>query len=222
MRRFIVSFLVLNGVLSLVHAEPPDLLFVRPWVELEPVVRVEPGPYPIPVAAAEKSVLDEGRVLFSAMVYGWTFTYFPGDRSRKVQESFELLPVAQVPWGSPHLRVRETTVDDTRLWARMSYALDDDESLRRSAWESNTAALSTGQGKASVMQGPGAKMGALRDAVRDAIRRSLDVRYVNKPREITGEAVLWDDPECIVRAGFYFTTARVKLMVRELVPYRIF
>jgi hypothetical protein len=104
----------------------------------------------------------------------------------------------------------------------MSYALDDNESLRRSGWESNTAALSTGQGKASVMQGPDAKMASLHDAVRDAIRRSLDVRYVNKPREITGEVVLWDDPESIVRAGSYFTTARVKLMVRELVPYRIF
>ncbi len=222
MRRFIVSFLLAVGPLFLLHAEPPDLLFVRPWVELEPMVRPDQGPYPVPAAAAEKSVLEEGRVLFSAMIYGWSFTYFPGDRSRKVQESFELLPVAQVPWGSRHLSVRETTVEETRLWVRMSYALDDDESLRRSGWESNTAALSTGQGKASVMQGPSAKMSALQDAVRDAIRRSLDVRYVNKPREITGEVVLWDDPESIVRAGFYFTTAKVKLMVRELVPYRIF
>ena len=107
------------------------------------MVRPDQGPYPVPAAAAEKSVLEEGRVLFSAMIYGWSFTYFPGDRSRKVQESFELLPVAQVPWGSRHLSVRETTVEETRLWVRMSYALDDDESLRRSGWESNTAALST-------------------------------------------------------------------------------
>ena len=72
------------------------------------------------------------------------------------------------------------------------------------------------------MKGPTAKMSALQDAVRDAIRRSLDTRYVNKPRQISGEVVLWDDPRSIVRAGFYFTTATVKLMVRELVPYRIF
>jgi hypothetical protein len=222
MRTIIASFLLSLGALSLLRAEPPDLLFIRPWVELEPVVRIDQGPYPIPVAAAEKSVLEEGRILFSAMIYGWTFTYFPGDRSRKVQESFALVPVAQVPWGSRHLSVRETTVEEARLWVRMSYALDDDESRRRSGWESNTAALSTGQGKASALQGPSAKTAALQDAVRDAIRRSLDVRYVNKPREITGEVVLWDDPQSIVRAGFYFTTAKVKLMVRELVPYRIF
>jgi hypothetical protein len=220
MRRLIAMPLFLAALMA--HAEAPDLLFVRPWVELEPVVRVEQGPYPIPAAVAEKSVLDEGRILFSAMIYGWTFTYFPGDRSRKVQESFELVPVAQVPWGSPRLSVRETTVEETKLWARMSYALDEDESLRRAGWESNTAALSTGQGKADAMKGPAAKMASLQDAVRDAIRRSLDTRYVNKPREITGEAVLWDDPDSTVRAGFYFTTAKVKLLVRELVPYRIF
>ena len=113
-------------------------------------------------------------------------------------------------------------MEETRLWVRMVYALDENESLRRAGWESNTAVLSTGQGKASAMQGPSAKMAALQDAIRDAIRRGLDARYVNKPREISGEVVLWDDPQSIVRAGFYFTTAKVKLTVRELVPYRIF
>jgi hypothetical protein len=221
MRSLFAVFIFL-AALSAVHAESPDLLFVRPWTELEPVVRIEPGQYPLPAAAAQKSVLEEGRVLFSAMIYGWKFTYYPGDRSRKVQESFELLPVAQVPWGSPHLSVRETTIEETKLWVRMSYALDENESLRRAGWESNTAALSTGQGKADAMKGPAAKMASLQDAVRDAIRRSLDVRYVNKPREISGEVVLWDDPQSTARAGFYFTTAKVKLTVRELVPYRIF
>jgi hypothetical protein len=222
MRGFIVSSLVVLAAVSLGYAEAPDRLFVRPWVELEPVVRIDPGQYPIPAAVAEKSVLEEGRVLFSGMIYGWTFTYYPGDRSRRVQESFVLLPVAQIPWGSPHLSVRETRVEETRLWVRMVYALDENESLRRAGWESNTAVLSTGQGKASAMQGPSAKMAALQDAIRDAIRRGLDARYVNKPREISGEVVLWDDPQSIVRAGFYFTRAKVKLTVRELVPYRIF
>ena len=60
------------------------------------------------------------------------------------------------------------------------------------------------------------------DAVRDAIRRSLDSRYINKPRQIDGEVVLWDDPIILVRSGAYSTSAKVKLLVRELVPYRIF
>jgi hypothetical protein len=65
-------------------------------------------------------------------------------------------------------------------------------------------------------------MESLRDAIRDAIRRALDTRYVNKPRKITGEVVLWDDPVVLVRAGAWMTSAKVKLVVQELVPYRIF
>jgi hypothetical protein len=226
MRRFIFSVILIFGALSAVHGQAPELLFIRPWVavetEPEPVAQAQPGPYPLPTAAMQKSVLEEGRVLFSAMIYGWTFRYFPGDKSRKVQESFELLPVAQIPWGSPRLSVRDSQVEEKKLWVRMSYALDEDETLRRSGWESNTAALSTGLGKGDFMKGPSSKMVSLQDAVRDAIRRGLDTRYLNKPREISGEAVLWDDPQTTTRAGFYFTTAKVKLMVREVVPYRIF
>ena len=121
-------------------------------------MRIEPGPYPIPVDAAEKKLLEEGRVLFSGMIYGWTFTYIPGDKARQVQESFVLTPVAEIPWGSPRLAVRETEVADAKLWARMSYALNEDESRRRAAWESNTAALSTRprEGEASCRaRGPG-------------------------------------------------------------------
>jgi hypothetical protein len=65
-------------------------------------------------------------------------------------------------------------------------------------------------------------MEALESAIRDAIRRSLDTRYLNKPREITGELVLWTDPLVVARSGTYTTTATIKPMVRELIPYRIF
>ena len=50
----------------------------------------------------------------------------------------------------------------------------------------------------------------------------LNTRVLNRPREIRGEVLLWDDPQTIVRPGSYITTARVKLRVSEIVPYRIF
>jgi hypothetical protein len=58
--------------------------------------------------------------------------------------------------------------------------------------------------------------------MRDAIRRSLDTQYLNKPREISGEIVLWADPIVIVRSGTYTTTASIKFFVRDLIPYRIY
>jgi hypothetical protein len=218
--RTLTALLLLLFTAALAPAD--DRLFIRPWVELEPLVRIDPGTYPIPVDVAERQLLEEGRLLFSGMIYGWTFSYVPGDRARRVQESFVLTPVAQIPWGSPRLAVRETEVEDKKLWARISYTMNDDEVLRRASWESNTAALSTGRGKAPANAGPPGKGASLQDAIRDAIRLSLDTRFVNKPREISGEVVLWDDPQAYVRSGVYSTVAKVKVLVRELIPYRIF
>jgi hypothetical protein len=204
------------------RAQDTDRLSIRPWIELEPLVRIGPGPYPIPVDAAEKTLLEIGRVLLSAMVYGWDFSYEPGDKARRVEERFVLTPLAQIPWGNPRLRVLETEVMDARLWARISYSLDEEEARRRSAWDSGTADLSTGQGTAGLQLGDAGRTASLESAVRDAIRRSLDTRYTNKPRRVTGEVVLWSDPTVLVRSGAYVTSATVKLLVREVLPYRIF
>ena len=64
--------------------------------------------------------------------------------------------------------------------------MDDTEALRRESWDSNTVPLSTGTGAANLLTEADARRAAREAAINDAIRRSLDVRYVNKPREITG------------------------------------
>ena len=219
MRR--LFFLLLLLPLLARSAAADDRLFVRPWTELEPLVRIE-AEYPIPVEKARRKLLEEARVLFSGMVYGWRFLYTPADRERRVAEVFDLVPVAEIPWGSPRLEVRETEIVDTKLFARASYTMTEDELARRAAWSATTAAKSTGRGSASVFRGPDEKMAALRAAIREAVRAHLNARVLNKPREIRGEVVLWDDPSTIVRAGAYTTTARVKLQVSEILPYRIF
>jgi len=221
MRSLVVSLLLLCSAVT-AFADPDDRLFIRPWTELEPLVRIGDGPYPIPSATAEKALLDDAQALLSGMVYGWTFTYIPSDKARHVEETFVLTPIAIIPRGTPRLRVVETEVNDTRLWARVAYTMSSDETLRRAAWDSNTAVESTGEGTADVMSGPAARTDSLRNAIRDAIRLALDIRYVNKPRQITGDVVLWDDPTVLVRTGTYTTTAKVKLLLRELVPYRIY
>ena len=107
MRGTVLCVVLLASALPLC-AQDDTRLFVRPWVELEPVVRIDAGEYPIPPAVAERKVLEEARVLLSGMVYGWSFDYTPANHARAVSESFSLTPVAQIPWGSPRLRVIET------------------------------------------------------------------------------------------------------------------
>lgn len=203
-------------------AQTDNPLFVRPWVELEPVVRIETDQYPIPAEKAARAALEEARVLLSGMIYGWSFDYTPANSARGVAESFALTPIAQIPWGSTRLRVMETETAEQKLWARASYSMDDAEAARRASWESGTALLSQGEGKADVMKGPDAKGLSFQDAVRDAIRVALHGSYIDAPRQIRGDVVLWDDPQSLVRSGMYRTTVKVKIMVRDVVPYRIF
>lgn len=203
-------------------AQTDNPLFVRPWVELEPVVRIETDQYPIPAEKAARAALEEARVLLSGMIYGWSFDYTPANSARGVAESFALTPIAQIPWGSTRLRVIETETAEQKLWARASYSMDDAEAARRASWESGTALLSQGEGKADVMKGPDAKGLSFQDAVRDAIRVALHGSYIDAPRQIRGDVVLWDDPQSLVRSGMYRTTVKVKIMVRDVVPYRIF
>jgi len=217
---FLLAFFCWPGVPG--FSAPAERLFIRPWIELEPLALIGPGPYPLPVTDAEKALLENARVLFSGMVYGWSFLYIPGDVGRRVAETFTLTPIATIAEGNPRLHVVETEASDTRLWARIAYTMADDEQARRMAWESNVAAMASGEGTAAVAGGAAARAQSLSSAIRDAIRRALDTRYVNKPRQITGDVLLWDDPQVLVRDGVFATDVTVKLMVRELVPYRIY
>jgi hypothetical protein len=222
MRRFAVSFL--GALLVTFFCRPAagdDRLFIRPWVELEPIVRIEPE-YPIPLEKAGVWVLEEARILLSGMVYGWTFVWTPGDVSRKVQDRFDLVPVAEIPWGSERLSARQTQVEEARLFAQVSYTMTPAEQLRRESWAGAVVDAATGTGEAITMKGRQAKLEALANAIKDAVRNHLHTRIFNKPREIRGEAVLWEDPQVWVGQGAYHAVARIRLRVVEIVPYRIF
>jgi hypothetical protein len=213
------------GALFLLLSVPPavgdDRLFVRPWAELEPIVRIE-AEYPIPLETAGRWVLDEARALLSGMVYGWTFSWTPGDLARKVDDRFDLVPVAEIPWGSDRLAVRQTQVEEARFFAQVSFLMTPVEDLRRQSWAGASVDMATGTGDASILDGRGGKLTALANAIKDAVRNHLRTRFLNKPREIRGEIVLWEDPRSWVASGSYHAVAKVRLRVLDVVPYRIF
>jgi hypothetical protein len=222
MRRIAVSLITaMLMTLSCRFAAGDDRLFIRPWVELEPIVRIEPE-YPIPLEKAGQWVLEEARTLLSGMVYGWTFSWTPSDVSRKVADRFDLVPVAEITWGSDRLSVRQTQVEEARLFAQVSYTMNPAEQLRRESWAGAVVDAAMGTGEAATMKGRQAKFEALANAIKDAVRNQLHTRIFNKPRVIRGEIVLWDDPQVWVGSGAYHAVAKIRLRVVEIVPYRIF
>jgi hypothetical protein len=139
-----------------------------------------------------------------------------------VADRFDLVPVAEIPWGSDRLAVRQTQVEEARLFAQVFYVMNAAEQLRRESWAGAVVDAATGKGEAPTVRGRQAKFEALANAIKDAVRNQLRTRIFNKPREIRGEVVLWDDPQVWVGSGAYHAVARIRLRVVEIIPYRIF
>lgn len=201
-----------------VHSD--DFLAGSFWVEYRPIVAGTE--YPQSDDEAARFALEEAQYVFSGMIYGFTFRYTPYDASRQVEEIFELEPVHSIPWGDENLRVTGGRVDREYYRAEALYELRDFQQQRLEYWSSNTFPSATGTGSGDIFIGREGKYDAIRQAVKEAIRNYLRPRVFNKPREITGEAVLSDVPYIIIDAGGYHAKVRVKLQVRDVHPYPVY
>ncbi len=200
--------------------EAGELISLHLWCELEPLDWQGEGP--LGGEQAARRLLEEARQVFSAMIYGYRFFYVPADAARGVAEQFRLDPIGEIAWGDPRLQILQTEEREARLYARLDYRLDAAQLARRSAWASNTIPQASGSGEGSVFRGPAEKRAALQAALREAVRNHLRPRLFNKPREVLGEILLWNEPRTIVRSGAYLTTVAAKVRLTRIEPYRIF
>jgi hypothetical protein len=215
---------LMTGVLLLIA--PPALaqqerLILDLWTELEPMI-MEGEEHPVSPTTAAERMLEEARILLSAMIYGYRFVYTPSDVLRGVEELFELIPIAEIPWGDPRLEILFTERQGNRLQAKIAYGLVEHQRNRRSAWASNMIPLSGGTGAESVFQGQSARMDAYRDAVKQAIKEYARARFLNKPKELRGDVLLWGEPYTVISQGAYTTQVSVKLRLASHTPYRVF
>ena len=198
-------------------------LSLRIWCELEPMVQ-ENEDYPLSTEEAQRRALEEARAILSGMIYGYRFRYTPGDSVRKIEEEFFLTPVAEILWGDPNMRIADAWVKDSMLFLKVTYELEDFQAARRRAWSSNSVEASSGVGSYSVFTAtsPEGKRNALQDALKNAVREALRPVVFNKPREITGEILIWNEPHAVIQSGTYTTQADVKLRVKEIRSYSLF
>ena len=222
MLRRLHTVLILFLLPMFCHAEQ-ELIALRLWCELEPMVQ-ENEEYPLSTEAAQKRVLEEAREILSGMIYGFRFSYTPGDETRQINEEFTVNPVAEILWGDPNMRITDAYIRDTLLFVKVYYDLEDFQFARRRAWASNSVDSSSGVGEYSVFIAPSpeGKRQALQEALKNAVRNALRPVYFNKPREVTGEILIWREPHTIIQSGTYTTQLNVKLRVKEIRSYSLF
>ncbi|MFO7849198.1 MAG: hypothetical protein R6V67_04480, partial [Spirochaetia bacterium] len=177
------------------------------------------GPKPLSRDEAVKRVLDEARVVISAMLYGFSVEYTPLDRERGMEERLVVEPLAQIEKGDPALRALDTRVEDGRFYVRIRYDLKDHQIRRRNSWKSNTNPSVTGEGSAPLSEGSRGKISSYEEAIKGGLRAYLRPREFNKPREIVGKVLFLDPPYTRLNAGGYHSKVRMKLRIDEVVPY---
>ncbi len=191
------------------------------WVELDPIV-ADGTERPLSRDVAMQRLLREVQYVVSGMVYGYRFTYVPSDPDRKVTEAFELEPYGRIAWGDPRLAVLQTWIEESRLYARVSYEVAPEQQGWYEAWHSSANARSSGVGSTTLFRGPEQKMEAVSDGVRAAVREHVRAAEFTRPQKIVGAALLASYPELGIVRGNYEASVDILLQIDRIDRYRAY
>ena len=137
--------------------------------------------------------------IISGMVYGWKFVYVPYDKSRGIEEYFEITeinPADKITYSSPW-------IDDTFLRCWCEYTRTKPEIQNYKAWASITNPVIRGRGYGSVRDGFEGIKDAAADSLKSAIREYYRGITKNKPREISGSVLIKNEPIIGIDSGRY-------------------
>jgi hypothetical protein len=206
-------------------------------IDVEPIYGgfIDPE-YPLAPDSLRRRALEEAAMLYSAMIYGWSFHYDVGERARGIEEEFELSPLGLIPWGDVKLSATDVGLRDQKLCLWTDYHPDDPQKRRLAMWRAdrmrsvqargvgpqglpNPAADNTDAADASPQTWVAYKQASLEDAARAAIRAMLRGSERNRPKEAAGFIALAAFPVFGVDAGRWATFARFRVDVTEIIPF---
>jgi len=198
------------------------------YVDFEPIYAGHiDAEFPLDIPAAGRRALEEAAMLFSAMIYGWSFSYEPGERARQLNENLELEPVAEIQFGDPALRVTDTEVRDMRLRVWVDYNLNSSQQRRMQVWRTGTIrnAQAIGYAPSVPAEYPGwlaVKKTALEDSARSALRTMLRSSERNRPKEVKGFISLSSFPRYYIDSGRWNVSARFRVQITEIIPFAVY
>jgi hypothetical protein len=198
-------------------------------VDLEPVyAQYMDETYPLDAQSAYRRALEESIMIYSAMIYGWSFDYTIGERARGIAETFELTPLGTIPFGDPGLSATDVKVQDMRLYLWTDYRLTAEQKRHIGIWKSGTVrtAQATGHGPlgdpVKMTEWITLKKTVLEDAARVAVRTMLRGSERNRPKEVQGYISLSNFPNYWVEAGQWAASARFRVEITEIVPFAVY
>lgn len=221
-----LSFFPAFLLVFVLHIPCQEVLRGEVRVDLEPIyARYMDEPHPPDAAAAHRRALEEAAMLYSAMIYGWSFEYEIGEKARGIPEEFVLEPLGTIPFGDPGLRATDAEIREMRLYLWTDYRMTDAQKRRIQMWRTGTVrnvqALGKGPlgGLVEITDWLTIKKTTLEDAARAGVRDMLRGMERNRPKEARGYIALAEFPVYWIDAGYWTVSARFRVELTGLQPF---
>ncbi|MDR2343282.1 MAG: hypothetical protein LBD86_01975 [Spirochaetaceae bacterium] len=205
-----------------------DVLRGEVCVELEPVYTLFlGGAYPPDSAAATRWAVEDAAAAFSGMIYGWAFSYEPGEISRGIQEFLELKALGEVRPDDTRLELTDAAIREGLFYVQADYAVNEAQKKRILAWKSASIPVSQSTGYGPLQGGQGVverrqiKEAALKNAMEKAIRKKLRMTELNRPQAASGYIALSKFPLYGMRDGMWAAVAEFRIEIKDIRPFAL-
>lgn len=157
--------------------------------------------------------------LLGGMLSGWEFDYVPYDKTRQVDEFFEITEIDPFNPQVNKIYYKEPAPVEDRLICWVECERTPVQKLAYERWSSIIHPKIKGHGSASVEDGFEGIKAACSAAVRDAVREYWRTLVKNKPKEILGRVLLIQDPRIYIYEGQYVVDLDFFVETDKIVSY---
>ncbi|MGP1593946.1 MAG: hypothetical protein ACTTH8_01720 [Treponema sp.] len=204
------------------HESEAVILRAPVWVFLEPqpgTIGVESSPKILP---PKQAITEVSQFIVAGMVYGWKFSYTPYDKKRNITEEFTLTPIYNLQENDERLLITELRPDYPFLYCWAEYRMTSSIAQRRQQWKSSCYITVQGSGHGKRQNETNGIYDAYTQAALSAIRTYLRKAVKNKPKCVTGELLIKENPRLSVSSGSYRADVMFYLHVKDVIPYTVF
>lgn len=167
----------------------------------------------------EEEFIEDIYEIVSGIVYGWDFYYEPSDIRREIDEIFEIKPIAQIKRDDPNMHLKDNWVENYIMYQNIVYYLSDYQRAWLKSWKTTLIASSSGEGEGSSYTEDG-KDEALREALKDSIKREFQSRGKDKPQSIKGQILLKETPRLFINSGLFHYQVDVFILYKDIDEFK--
>jgi hypothetical protein len=198
-----------------------ELLRSEFWADIEPVAAVGEE-WPVTPGEARSRILAEAAWVFGGMIWGFEYSYTPYDKTRALEERFDIAPIETLPADAPRLAPGARTNAPNEFHSFVEYRPEAALVSLMEDYASEPWKGAQGIGRADMNLGVKARREAYKDGLRAALRSMLRGLEPNKPRLVRGRVVFDRPPTLAIINGYYTAQLRVRAMVIEVIPYKVY